>query len=117
MYGMRYGTLPIVRRVGGLADTVTAISDATKSDESGTGFVFENATVADFAEAISSADKTYRDPASWRRVQARAMTRDFSWRRSADRYLRLYRALVPLAPDESKSPAGQPVSPIRMTGT
>ena len=95
MYGMRYGALPVVRRVGGLADTVTD-SAANNGDapDSSTGFVFNDATVTDFAQAVKSAADVYRDATAWRRMQARAMARDFSWRRSADRYLALYRELA-----------------------
>lgn len=96
MYGMRYGALPVVRRVGGLADTVIDNGDQTDTGakDTSTGFVFDQATVADFAQAIENAMHTYREPTSWRQMQARAMTRDFSWRRSADRYFALYRELA-----------------------
>jgi starch synthase len=88
MYGMRYGTLPVVRRVGGLADTVRA---AETNDESSTGFMFDQPNVTDFVQAIDSVVDTYRQPAPWARMQTRAMAKDFSWRRSAGRYEELYR--------------------------
>lgn len=97
MYGMRYGAPPIVRRVGGLADTVTDNNGHSGSNAEGTstGFIFDEATVTDFAQAIEQAVRTYRDQNAWRQMQTRAMTRDFSWRRSADRYFELYRELSP----------------------
>jgi starch synthase len=95
MYGMRYGALPVVRRVGGLADTVTHASG--DAEESPTGFMFEQATAADFSEAIEGAASAYRNPHAWNRMQRRAMTRDFSWRRSAERYVSLYRDLAAAA--------------------
>jgi starch synthase len=95
MYGMRYGALPVVRRVGGLADTVTDTGeDNSDADGTATGFVFNEATADDFSQAIDNASHVYRDKESWRQMQSRAMTHDFSWRRSADRYLALYRDLI-----------------------
>jgi starch synthase len=93
MYGMRYGALPVVRRVGGLADTVTDSGEGA-TDSASTGFVFDAATADDFSQAIGNASQTYRNKEAWRQMQSRAMTHDFSWRRSADRYLTLYRDLI-----------------------
>jgi starch synthase len=95
MYGMRYGALPVVRRVGGLADTVTHASDDAEGTP--TGFMFDHPTAADFTQAVDTAAGAYREPHSWYRMQTRAMTQDFSWRRSADRYIALYQDLKPAA--------------------
>lgn len=105
MYGMRYGALPVVRRVGGLADTVTQASH--DAGESATGFMFEQATAADFNEVIEDVVDTYRQPDAWRRMQRCAMTQDFSWRRSADRYAALYRDLVPEPADDDAAEPDQ----------
>jgi starch synthase len=86
MYGLRYGTLPLVRRTGGLADTVR---------DGETGFVFEAATPDAFADAWRRAAAAFADAALWRRMQRRAMTVDVSWKSSAERYLTLYRSLAP----------------------
>lgn len=93
MYGMRYGALPVVRRVGGLADTVTHAS--SDPEEAPTGFMFDEPTAADFSHAADTAAGAYREPHSWHRMQTRAMTQDFSWRRSADRYIALYEDMKP----------------------
>ena len=92
MYGLAYGTLPLVRRVGGLADTVR---DA-RVDE-GNGFVFEAATVEALAQAIDVACATWNDAPRWREVQVRAMAEDHGWGPSAGRYLQVYRELRPNA--------------------
>ncbi|VBB68660.1 Glycogen synthase, ADP-glucose transglucosylase [invertebrate metagenome] len=91
MYAMRYGTLPVVRRTGGLADTVVDVDDP---DERGTGFVFDAATVPAFLAVVHRAFDLYRNRAAWQTIQSRAMGQDFSWRRSAERYRQLYRELV-----------------------
>lgn len=92
MYGMRYGALPIARRVGGLADTVLDLP--ANDDETPTGFLFNAATASDFAGAIDRACAAYRKPRAWRRMQIQAMTRNFGWRRSAQRYEELYVAIA-----------------------
>ncbi len=91
MYAMRYGTLPVVRRTGGLADTVVDVNDP---DDRGTGFLFDAATVPAFLAVVHRAFDLYRNRAAWRSIQRRAMRQDFSWRRSAERYRQLYRELV-----------------------
>ena len=88
LYGMRYGTLPLVRRVGGLADTV---------DEA-TGFVFDGADGGSLAAAARRALLTLREPARWRAMQQAAMARDHGWDAAAARYMALYRSLMPPAP-------------------
>jgi starch synthase len=88
LYGMRYGTLPLVRRVGGLADTV---------DEA-TGFVFDEASADALVGAARHAFLTLRGPARWRAMQQAAMARDHSWSAAAARYMALYRSLLPTAP-------------------
>jgi starch synthase len=85
MYGLRYGTVPVVRRVGGLADTV---SDAAAAD--GTGFVFEPAQPHALAEAVARAIDTYRRPEAWAALMQRGMQQQFSWDGPARQYLQLY---------------------------
>ncbi len=86
LYGLRYGTLPVVRRVGGLADTVVDASDAARA----TGFVFDAATPEALAEALARVADTYRSPAVWQTMMRRAMAQDFSWDGAAAAYLALY---------------------------
>jgi starch synthase len=90
MYGMRFGTVPIVRRVGGLADTVID----HRGDHQGTGFMFDRPAAADFARAVERAVDLYREPVAWTTLQLRAMSQDFRWRRSAQRYRDLYAQLL-----------------------
>lgn len=94
MYGLRYGTLPLVRRVGGLADTVTDTNHDTLQADSATGFSFGAATVAALNEAISRAVQAFEDQTLWRGLMQRAMARDYSWEQSSKRYLSLYRDLI-----------------------
>jgi starch synthase len=95
LYGLRYGTLPLVRRVGGLADTVVdADADALSADRA-TGFVFNAATVDALRAAARRALALYRDRDHWQQVQRRAMAQDFSWDAAAAHYLDLYRELAP----------------------
>lgn len=84
LYGMRYGTLPLVRRVGGLADTV---------DEA-TGFAFDAASADALVAAARHALLTLREPARWRALQQAAMARDHSWAAAAARYMALYRSML-----------------------
>ena len=90
LYGLRYGTLPLVRRVGGLADTVV---DAREGDRA-TGFVFDEATPGALATAIERAAAHFAQSASWRTTMRRAMAQDFSWEAAAAGYLALYAGLV-----------------------
>jgi starch synthase len=91
LYSLRYGTIPIVRRVGGLADTVI---DATK-DETGsgraTGVLFQDAGVDTLIAAVDRALALWRDRDGWKRLMRAGMRQDFSWRRRAGEYLKLYR--------------------------
>jgi starch synthase len=88
MYGLRYGTLPLVRRVGGLADTVQDLNDAA-----GTGFVFDAATPAAFERAVRRALELHAQPAAWAAAMARAMARPLSWQGPAQAYAALYERL------------------------
>jgi starch synthase len=97
LYAMRYGTVPIVRAVGGLRDSVTNADDATLNAGSATGFQFNAANAVDMLNAIDRSLKLYAQPEHWRRLQQTGMRRDFSWRRSAARYRRLYDDMIGLA--------------------
>jgi starch synthase len=95
MYGLRYGTLPVVRRVGGLADTVS--DSAASGDDDGssaTGFVFDEATPAALAHAVLRARRCKREtPARWLARQRRALAQPLGWDGPARQYLDLYAAL------------------------
>ena len=91
MYSLRYGTPPIVRATGGLADTVIDASDTQR----GNGFVFGPATPAALLATISRAVALWRDNSRrWKTLQRRGMSADFSWRAPAQRYANLYRSLL-----------------------
>ena len=97
LYALRYGTLPLVRRVGGLADTVVDASAHSLAAGTATGFGFDGEDSRALLSAAERAVALYRDRAAWRRMMRRAMTRDFGWGQAARQYLALYRALRPSA--------------------
>jgi starch synthase len=87
MIAMRYGAVPVVRRTGGLADSVVQ-HDAARS--SGTGFLFDDLTPDALAVALRAAIDAHGDKESWRALQQRGMRSDFSWDNAAKRYVELY---------------------------
>ncbi len=91
MFSMRYGTLPVVRRTGGLADSVIEVDPTAGS---GTGFVFEHFTADGLRWALGRALDAWRDPTLWRRLMLNAMSQDFSWDKQVGSYVELYRNLV-----------------------
>ncbi|MGO4724001.1 MULTISPECIES: glycogen synthase GlgA [unclassified Inquilinus] len=97
IYALRYGTLPLVRRTGGLADTVVnATHDAILEDRA-TGFSFDDPTAVALAGTLSWVCGLWRDQGLWRQLQRRAMAQDFSWERAAVDYVALYRELLATA--------------------
>lgn len=93
LYALRYGTLPLVRRVGGLADTVVdASADSVRADRA-TGFVFAEAHSQALGARIREACELYGERDAWRQVQRRAMAQNYSWDDSAANYEALYRSL------------------------
>jgi starch synthase len=95
MYSLAYGTPPLVRATGGLADTVVDCTTDSLADGSANGFVFSAATPEAILATARRAVELWRDPLRWRRLQQNAMAGDFSWRGPAQRYLDLYRSLRP----------------------
>ena len=89
-YSMRYGTPPVVRATGGLADSVVDCREPSLADGSATGFVFEQSSAAALAAAVRRAIELRGDARRWRALQRNAMRGDFSWRQSARAYLALY---------------------------
>ncbi len=94
LYGLRYGTLPIVARTGGLADTVIDLNEAALAAECGNGFQFSPVTAEAFGDAIERAVAFYRDKSAWRATMRRAMKQPVGWDISAQKYIDLYRSLV-----------------------
>jgi starch synthase len=94
LYGLRYGSLPLVRRVGGLADTVVDASDEAVRAQRATGFAFDPPTSAALEGAIARAIQAHRQPRLWRQLIETAMAQDFSWDGAAARYMALYASLA-----------------------
>ena len=92
MIAMRYGCVPVARATGGLRDTI--IDYHAKGQKNSTGFLFEAATPEALGQAIRRALDIYQDKRRWHGLQRRGMKRNFSWRRSAEKYLALYEELV-----------------------
>jgi starch synthase len=91
MIAMRYGSVPVVRETGGLANTVT---DQTRERGHGTGFVFQEKTPEACKDALRRALETYQDKETWRALQMRGMASDFSWTASAEEYIDLYQKAI-----------------------
>ncbi len=91
---LRYGAVPIVSRVGGLADTVIDIEEAGISDGTATGFKFGPVTAENLAGALRRANISFHDKQAWRSLQHNGMSTDVSWRDRASRYANLYREVV-----------------------
>lgn len=94
MYSMRYGTLPVVRCVGGLADTVTDANAANLAAKTATGFAFSGDQGNDLYQTLRRACELYPNKSQWKTVQLTGMGLDFSWQNSAQEYLKLYHAAV-----------------------
>lgn len=98
MYAMRYGTIPIVSRVGGLADSVVDAGTSDAHVEAATGFVFDEPNGEAMESALARCLDTYmKRPTIWSALRSRAMAEDFSWSFSARKYARLYSELMPQA--------------------
>jgi starch synthase len=89
LISLRYGAVPLVRRTGGLADTV---EDADGALTHGTGFAFDGATSHELAAAMQRAATAFANRDGWRAVQLRGMRQDWSWGRAAGKYVALYEA-------------------------
>lgn len=91
LIALRYGTIPVVRRTGGLADTV---KDYVEDPAEGLGFVFVQRRVSSMLSAVDNGLAVYRRAPEWNRLQQRAMRADFSWRGPAREYVALYEEAV-----------------------
>lgn len=91
LYSLRYGTVPVVRRTGGLADSVQPYDVATKR---GTGILFDEFRAEAFERALDTALDLYGDQAHWRQMVRNGMRQDFSWQRQGREYVALYEQLL-----------------------
>lgn len=91
IYSLKYGTPPIVRKTGGLADTVIDFDEKTKC---GTGFVFTYYSSDELLKAVKRAYRIYEDGKKWRKLVLNAMRADFSWKASAKEYVKLYKLAI-----------------------
>ncbi len=89
MIAMRYGTIPVVRATGGLKDTVISIKKGAK----GTGFLFKEYKAESFLNKITEAFDIFEEKKVWSQIQKNGMKKDFSWKRSAQKYIRIYQRL------------------------
>jgi starch synthase len=125
IYAMRYGTLPVASRVGGLADTIVDAAEGSEfigspngmtangaegaiASRPATGFLFDGDRAADVVAAASRAIDAFMRPQQWRTLQRNAMARDYSWNHAVARYVNLYAGLSNLRP------ARTPVRPRRV---
>jgi starch synthase len=91
---LRYGAVPVVARVGGLADTVIDATPMSLASRAATGVQFAPVETAMLENAIRRTLELYRDPGTWRRLQLNGMATDVSWAQSAQRYAQLYAGLL-----------------------
>ncbi len=101
MYSLRYGTVPVVRAVGGLVDTVRPYNPGNGQ---GNGFLFADYRPRVMMETVRTALATYPNKKIWTRLQKNGMKADFSWGRSAAEYVKMYKRLGP----KKASKAAQP---------
>ncbi|QIW16228.1 starch synthase [Pasteurellaceae bacterium RH1A] len=90
LYGLKYGTLPLVRRTGGLADTVVDSSKENIENHTATGFVFNDPNAEGFLEAVTRASQLWAKPNLWASVRQNALAQDFGWGKVAGQYQALY---------------------------
>ncbi len=90
LYSLKYGTVPVVRGTGGLADSVTDLTEENLPGRTPTGFVFHDYSALALSEALSRACNAYAQPEIWRRLIDNGMRQDWSWTQSARQYADLY---------------------------
>jgi starch synthase len=95
LYGLRYGALPVVHRVGGLADTVVDATPQNLAAGHATGFVFDEFSTQALRGALRRAFELHAQPEAWTRVRQTAMRQRFDWSEAAGHYAALYRSLRP----------------------
>lgn len=94
LYGLTYGTLPLVHKVGGLADTIIDSSLENLADGTATGFVFDEFSVESLTLAIRRAFALYNRKTDWKKVRKTAMQQQVTWDSSAEKIYQIYKNLV-----------------------
>lgn len=95
IYSLKYGTVPVVRKTGGLADTVLDWNEhLAKGEEIGTGYSFHDYTAHALIQTVQRAVHDFHLKDVWQKIQQNGMNKDYSWRRSAERYVELYKLAV-----------------------
>jgi starch synthase len=94
LYSLRYGTLPLVRATGGLADTITDVTPESLAAGTANGFSFQNYSTTALTETLERALATFADRATWDKVVATSMKQDWSWSQSARQYVSLFEQAV-----------------------
>jgi starch synthase len=90
LYSLKYGTVPVVHATGGLADTITNLTEATLVSGRANGFSFDEYTTAALADALDRACRAYANQRVWEQLMRTGMAQDWSWSHSAREYSRLY---------------------------
>ncbi len=107
MYAMAYGTPPVARRTGGLADTIVDSDEAALHDGLATGFLFDGPSSSALMHATRRALELFRNKETWRAIQLNGMAHDFGWEKAATSYAEVYRAALKL-PDPRRAPRRKP---------
>ena len=94
IYSLKYGTVPIVRFTGGLADTVHDSELLGENGDTWTGFIFREFSGSALLETILRAIDTYNDKTLWEKIMINGMEKDYSWERSAQKYIDIYKKLT-----------------------
>ena len=95
IYSLKYGTVPVVRKTGGLADTVQDWDEfLAKGEETGNGFSFYDYSAYALVHSIERAINYFNNKAVWQKIQINGMKKDFSWRKSAEKYIVLYEKAI-----------------------
>jgi starch synthase len=104
LYSLKYGTVPVVHATGGLADTITNLTDETLAAGTANGFSFDNYNTIALAQTLERACQTYHNRPVWEQLIRTGMSQDWSWHHSAQEYSRLY--------EQALSRRGQLVSEV-----
>jgi len=94
MYSLRYGTIPVVREIGGLADTIIDANDENLKNGTATGFTMKGYFAAEFLFAIDRALELYKSKTKWNALRKNAMKQDWSWNKSARKYVELFKSVL-----------------------